>query len=83
MQNSDFEYSDLPDDSSNGTRKRYYEPDLKLEDLMSRLLMYGYNSEKRGDLSSGYIRGYNGRSYETYVNVGFFMNGIRKSPSHQ
>ena len=83
LQNSDFEYNDLPDDFSNGSRKRYYEPDLKLEELMSRLLMYGYNTENRGDLSSGHIRGFNGRSYETYVNVGFFSKGMRKLPLHQ
>ena len=83
LENSDFDFSDMPDDFSNGTHKRYYESDLKLESLMSRLLMYGYNTRARGDLSAGYIRGFNDRSYETYVDVGFFTNGQRKLPSHQ
>ena len=82
LENSDFDFSDMPDDFSNGTHKRYYESDLKLESLMSRLLMYGYNTRARGDLSAGYIRGFNDCSYETYVDVGFFTNGQRKLPSH-
>jgi hypothetical protein len=83
LQSSEIVKEDMPYDSGNGERQRYYRPDLKLEQLMSRLIMYGYHVGSRGDLSFGCVRGFNNRSYETHVNVGFFENGIRKTPSHK
>ena len=50
---------------------------------MRRILMYGYHSESRMDLPAGYVRGFGKSFFETYIDVGFFKDGVRKRPFHK
>ena len=69
---SDFD-SPPPGDWSNGDGSRYYIPSLTQENLMSRMLMCGFDYPDAIDLSAGKIYGYGRYSQSPdLVDTGFF-----------
>lgn len=46
-----------PDDWNGGSGRRYYRNGLKMKDLLPRLLMYGYSSDQKMDITIGSVRG--------------------------
>ena len=73
----------LPDDWNNGEGFRYYEALQTQEDTINRLLMRGFHRPGSLDMTSGRVRGFNDSSFETIVDVGFFEDGQRRTPSHE
>ena len=72
----------LPEDWNNGEGFRYYEVLSSQEDLIKRLLMCGSHYPGCRDMSSGRVHGFNASSFETKVDVGFFVGGQRRTPAH-
>ena len=67
-----------PLDWNNGDGSRYYSPYLPQMSLVGRLLMCGYNTALRKDISSGPIYGFDETDQCGMVDVGFFPNGFRR-----
>ena len=67
-----------PLDWNNGVGSRYYSPYLTQMNLIGRLLMCGYDAGLRRDISSGPIYGFNETNQCGMIDVGFFLNGIRR-----
>ncbi len=68
-----------PLDWNNGTGCRYYSRNDDQEAIIRRLLMYGSRHSAKCDLSSGSVYGFNASGGDGLVDVGFFLNGTRRS----
>ena len=87
--NDDFVSEDAtPDDWNGGSGQRYYRNGLKMRDLLPRLLMYGYSSDQKLDITTGSVRGVwyswidNGNGprkvvFNSLAPVGIFTDGTR------
>ena len=69
--------SHSPDDWNNGDGCRYYSPDLTQMQLIERMLMCGYNTEARKDITAGMVYGFNKTNECGMVKTGFIKDECR------
>ena len=90
--NETFEHRHAPDDwngGSDGTQtkgSRYYRKSLTRCELVKSLLMYGYGSRTKADISAGSVDGVVNLNLYTscfgFAETGIFDNGGTRSPEH-
>jgi len=87
-----FEWRHAMDDWNNGSfgnatqGSRYYRQGLDREELVHRLLMYGFNLSSRADISTGYVDGIVNINLDTScpgsARTGIFATGGTRAPVH-
>ena len=68
-----------PYDWNNGDGCRYYNPDLTQKQLIERMLMCGYETGFRKDISAGSVYGFNRTNERVNVDTGFIKNEYRRN----
>ena len=71
------EKSHAPDDWNNGDGCRYYSPDLTQKQLIERMLMCGYETGARKDITAGMVYGFNKTNECGMVKTGFIKDECR------
>jgi len=71
-------------DWNNGSGCRYYKTGVKQEDLIRRMLLWGFDDGTSAvataiDMTNGSVHGYTERNEEGLVDVGFFTHGTRRA----